>query len=148
MKKQINTAFALVMTALVLAGSQFAAAAQTAQHLSFEVPFEFVAGDRQLPAGRYTVRRVKLDSEAALRIEDEQGRVRATVLTNAAAGRARRAALTFKQYGGRHFLAGVWMPGAPAGRELQESKQERALREQAAAERAEHKMLAVVARRK
>lgn len=145
MKKQLNLAFALIITALVLAGSQFAAAAQTAQRLDFEVPFEFVAGDRRLPAGRYTVRRVKVDSEAALRIEDAQGRVRATVLTNAAAAPARRAALTFKRYGGRHFLAGVWMPGAPTGRELQESKQERELRAEAGCAA---RTIAVVARQR
>lgn len=142
MKKQINTAIVIVMTGLILGGSQFVASAQTAQHLAFDAPFEFVAGDRQLPAGRYRIRRVKQDSEAALRIEDERGRVRAVVLTNAAGGPTARATLTFKQYGGRYFLSGVWMPGAAGGRELQESRQERTLR--ARAGRAEPRTVAVV----
>ena len=141
MKKQIIV-LALVITAIILGGSQLVASAQTAHHLAFDAPFDFVAGDRQLPAGRYIVRRVKQDSEAALRIEDERGHVRATVLTNAAGGPSARAALTFRQYGGRHFLAGVWMPGAAGGRELQESKQERTLR--ARAGRAEPGTVAIV----
>ncbi len=141
MKKQINIALALVMTAITLGGSHFGASARTAHHLAFDAPFDFVAGDRQLPAGRYIVRRVKQDSEAALRIEDEQGRVLATVLTNAAGGSTQRARLTFKQYGGQHFLAGVWMPGAAGGRELQESKRERNARAQAG--RAEPRTVAV-----
>jgi hypothetical protein len=144
MKKQIKSAFVLVMTAAMLAGSQFAASAQTPQHLAVNVPFDFVAGDRQLPAGRYRVRRIKLDSASALLIESADGRARATVLTNAARGASGRATLTFKQYGDQHFLAGVWLPGAAGGRELQESKQERTLREQAAAKRAEPKTIALV----
>lgn len=146
MKKQINNVFALVMTAIVLAGSQFAASAQTASHLAFETPFAFVAGERELPAGRYRVRRVKLDSEAALRIEDERGRLLATVLTNAAAP-SQRAALTFIQYGSRHFLVGVWMPGAEGGRALQESAWQRLAREQATANHAEPATVTLAARK-
>jgi len=148
MKKQINIALAIVITAIVLGGSHFVASAQTAQHLAFEVPFDFIVGDRQLPAGRYRVRRVKADSETALRIEDERGRLRATVLTNSAVAAPGRAGLTFKQYGDQHFLAAVWMPGAAGGRELQESKQERKLREGLAAGRAAPKTVAVLARQK
>lgn len=147
MKKQINSVFALVLTAIVLAGSQFAASAQTPCHLAFEAPFAFVAGERELPAGRYRIRRVKPDSEAALRVEDERGRVLATVLTNAADAPSQRAALTFIQYGGRHFLAGVWMPGAAGGRELQESAQQRLAREQATANHAEPATVALAARK-
>jgi hypothetical protein len=146
MKKQIKSAFVFIITAVVLAGSQFAASAQTPQHLAVNVPFDFAVGDRQLPAGRYHIRRVNPDSESALLIESADGRARATVLTNAARGASARATLTFKRYGDRHFLAGVWLPGAAVGRTLQESKQERGLREQAAARHAEPKTIALVGR--
>jgi hypothetical protein len=146
MKKQIKSAFVIVMAAIILAGSQLAASAQAAQSLSVNVPFDFVAGSRQLPAGRYTVRRVSFNSEAALRIESEDGRVRVTVLTNATRGASQRATLTFRQYGDEHFLSGIWLPGASAGRELQESRHERTLRAEAAARRAAPKTIALVGR--
>jgi hypothetical protein len=124
MKKQITSAFVLIITAAVMAGSQFAAAAQTS-HLEVSVPFNFVVGDRELPAGRY---RVSGNNESILRIVSADGGARVTVLTNASRGASKGAALTFRQYGDRHFLAGVNLPGAAGGRELQESKQERTIR--------------------
>jgi hypothetical protein len=146
MKKQIKSAFALVMTAVMLAGSQFAASAQTPQHLAVNVPFDFVAGDRQFPAGRYIISRVNFNSEAAIRIASKDGRIRVTVLTNAARDESGRATLTFRQYGDQHFLAGVWLAGASGGRALHESKQERTLRAQAAPRHAEPKTIALVGR--
>lgn len=144
MKKQIKSAIVLILTAVVMAGSQFAASAQT-PHISVSVPFDFVAGDKQLPAGRYHIRRVSLDSASALFITSADGRARAMVLTNPTREGEKRATLTFRRYDDQHFLAGVWMPGAAGGHELQPSKQERGLREQAAAaRRAAPKTIALV----
>jgi hypothetical protein len=144
MKKQIKSAIVLFMTAVVLAGSQFTASAETPQSLAVNVPFDFVAGNRQFPAGRYVIRRANFNSEAVIRIESADGRVRATVLTNASRDESKRATLTFRQYGDQHFLAVVRLAGAAGGRELQESKQERRLREAAAARRAGPKAVALV----
>lgn len=127
MKKQITTALALIITGIIL-GAAPLVSAQTAARLYVNVPFDFVAGHRQLPAGRYTVRRIRNDSETALLILSEDGRKAATVITSAAGVAARQAKLTFRQYGDRHFLAGIWVPGTAGGRELPRSKQERNLR--------------------
>lgn len=131
MKKQINRALALIITGIILGASQIASA-QTASQVVVDVPFAFTAGERQLPAGRYTVRRVKLDSEAVILIESEDGKASATLLTNAARGAAGPAKLTFRQYGDAYFLAGVYAPGAAGARELTESKRERAMRRELA----------------
>ena len=131
MKKQINRALTLIITGIILGASQLASA-QADDHVVVNIPFAFAAGDRQLPAGRYTVRRVRLDS-TALVIRSEDGRESAMVLTNATGNEARQVKLTFRQYGGHHFLAGVWLPGANGGRELPESKTERSLRREQAA---------------
>ena len=148
MKKQIKSAFVLLFTAVVVAGSQLAASAQTPQQLNVNVPFDFVAGDKQLPAGRYLVRRVRFEAESALLIEGAEAGARVIVLTNAAGETAKRPTLTFKQYGDQHFLASVHLPGTSGGRELQESKQERDLRTAAAAgRRAEPKTIALVGRK-
>ena len=147
MKKQIKSAFVLLFAAVVVAGSQLAASAQTPQQLTVDVPFDFVAGDKQLPAGRYLVRRVRFEAASALLIESAETGARVIVLTNAAGTATKRPTLTFNQYGEQHFLASVHLPGAGGGRELQESKQERDLRTAASAgRRAEPKTIALVGR--
>jgi hypothetical protein len=142
MKKQINRTLALIIAGIILGASQLASA-QTAEQVVVNVPFAFTAGGRQLPAGRYTVRRVKLDSEAVIRIRSADGRASATVLTNAARGEAGPARLTFRQYGDAYFLSGVYAPGAVGGRELSESGRERHLRREQAGAGAEAKTVAV-----
>ncbi|HEV3470181.1 MAG TPA: hypothetical protein VG148_12725 [Pyrinomonadaceae bacterium] len=126
MKKQITRALALFITGIIIGASQLASA-QTADHVVIDVPFTFTAGERQLPAGRYTLRRVRPDS-AALFIRSEDGGESAVVLTGAAAGASRQTKLTFRQYGDQYFLAGAWAGGAAGGRELPESRRERELR--------------------
>ena len=122
MKKQITSALLGIVAVLLLAGPTHA---QSARGVTVEVPFDFAAGGRQLPAGRYTVRRVQVDSESALLIKGERGGAAAVVLTNKGRGDARRASLTFRQYGDRYFLARVSMPGAASVRELPRSGGER-----------------------
>jgi hypothetical protein len=127
MKKQITRAFALFIMGIILGTSQLASA-RAAERLFIDVPFDFVAGSRQLPAGRYSVRRVRVDSATALYIRSEDGRQTATLLTIDTGSQVDRAKLVFRQYGDRHFLASLWMPGTASGRGLPESKQERQLR--------------------
>lgn len=146
MKKQIKSAFVLIITAVIVAGSQFTASAQTPRPLEVSVPFDFVAGDRQLPAGRYRISRVGANNESTLRIQSTDGRARAIVLTNSARAASKQARLTFRQYGDQHFLAGVEMPDASGARELRESKRERTARLEAAARRTEPKTIALVGR--
>ena len=132
MKKQISRALLGLVATLFLAS---AAVAQTGIAIVIEVPFDFVAGEKQMPAGRYTVRRVRSDAESALIIRKEDGRASAVVLTNARSGNPRRASLGFRQHGDLYFLAEVSMPGTATVRELPrtgaERRAERELIEQA-----------------
>lgn len=122
MKKQISRALLGLVAVLTLAG---AASAQTSGGIKVHVPFDFVAGERQLPAGEYEVRRVKVDSENAVVIRGEADGATAVILTNAGDGRPAAAALGFRQHGDRYFLAAVSMPGAASVREARKSKAER-----------------------
>lgn len=123
MKKQISRAL------LGLAATLALAVAVGAQGLSnafvINVPFEFVAGGKQMPAGRYNVRRARSDAESALIIRSEDGRRAATVLTNTGDRNTRTAALTFRQHGDRYFLAEVSLPGTASVRELPKTSAER-----------------------
>ena len=124
MKKQITRALLGLTAALALAVS---ANAQVLHAVVLNVPFNFVAGEKQLPAGRYTVQRIKSDAESALLIRSEDGRSTAVVLTNTGEPQPRAAALVFRQHGDRYFLAEVSMPGTASVRELPMTNAERRL---------------------
>ena len=130
MKKQTARTFAVALGLLMLLGAFTVAHARTGRRAVVQVPFDFYAGQRQLPAGRYTVRPVSQDGAKMLRRQSEDGRPAATVMTNADAGQAPAGGpgLTFRQYGDHYFLATVFITGASAGRELPASKAEKRLR--------------------
>ena len=122
MKKQITSALLGFVAVLVLAGT---ADAQTARGITVQVPFDFAAGGKLLPAGRYTVSRVRVDSESALVIRGERGGAASFVLTHTGGGSPARASLTFRQHGDRYFLAEVSMPGTSSVREVPKTGAER-----------------------
>jgi hypothetical protein len=122
MKKQISRALLGLAAALALA---VAANARVPHTVLIRVPFDFVAGEKRMPAGRYTVRRIRSDAETALVIRGEDGRSAAVVLTNTGDANPRAAALVFRQHGDRYFLAEVSMPGAASVRELPRAGAER-----------------------
>jgi hypothetical protein len=130
MKKQIARTFAAALGTLMLLGALTVAHAQTGRRAVVHVPFDFYAGQRQMPAGRYTVRPVSQDGSKMLLIQSADGRASSAVLTYAAEGPAPSgsASLTFRQYGDHYFLATVFITGAAAGRELPASKAEKRLR--------------------
>ena len=128
MKKQISRTLLGFFAALVLAS---AANAQTSRGIEVQVPFDFVAGKRHLPAGHYTVRRIRHDSESALLIKGEGRDAEAVVLTTSDGEEPTGASLTFRQHGGRYFLAEVSIPGTASVRALTTTRAERELIEQA-----------------
>ena len=122
MKKQISRALLGLAATLALA---FAANAQVFHTFVVRVPFDFYAGAKQMPAGRYTVRRVRADAESALIISSEDSRSSAVVLTNQGEADPSATALVFRQHGDRYFLAEVSMPGTASVRELPRTGAER-----------------------
>lgn len=130
MKKQITRTLLGFFAALVLAAS---AQAQTSRGIEVQIPFDFVAGEKHLPAGSYTVRRVRVDSESALLIKRAGGGAAAVVLTSTGDAEPEGASLTFRRHGERHFLALVSIPGTASVRELGKSGAERAAEREASA---------------
>jgi hypothetical protein len=124
MKKQISRALLGLAAALALAVAVHAQAWHT---VSVRVPFDFVAGEKRLPAGRYTVQRIKSDSETALLIRSVDGRTSAVILTTTGEPQPSTSALIFRQHGDRYFLAAVSMPGTASVRELPRAGAERRL---------------------
>lgn len=134
MKKQITRALAIIGLLLGLAANTSQTfAARAAGRLVFEVPFEFVAGGKTLPAGRYTVSRLAGDSARTLLIRRDDNRASVTVLTNAAGGAGGEVPrVSFKRYGERYFLSLVSAPGGEAARSLPASGVEKQLRRELA----------------
>ena len=122
MKKQITSAllgFAMLFVLVV------SASAQTAHRMSVQIPFDFVAGRTELPAGKYTVRRVQSDSESVLMFVSEDGRNSAAVITNSGDDAPVSAQIIFRQRGDRYFVASVSLPGTASVRIAPESKVEK-----------------------
>ena len=130
MKKQIARTFASALGTLMLLAAFTAAHAQTPARAVIRVPFDFYAGQKLMPAGRYAVRPVSQQGSKMLLIQSEDGRHAAAVLTNEDGGKApaEGASLTFRQYDDRYFLARVFITGAAPGRELPASNAEKKFR--------------------
>jgi hypothetical protein len=103
--------------------------AQAPVHLKADIPFDFVAGEKTLPAGRYIVRSASRHLQDALLIQSADGKKSALVVTNSMTGAPaqNRARLIFHQYGDKYFLVQVWSSGPVAGRALPESGGQREL---------------------
>jgi hypothetical protein len=140
MKKQISRTLLGFFAVIMLAA---AANAQTSRGIEVQVPFDFVAGQKQLPAGHYTVRRIRVDSESALLIRGEGKGAEAVVLTSSGGEDPTGASLTFHQHGERYFLAQISIPGTASVRELTRTRAERELVEQAKQNAAEPKNVTI-----
>lgn len=127
MKKEILKGFTMLMliVALALATAAVSANAQSRNEVMANIPFEFVVGDKTLPAGEYNVRAITRD---ALMIQGTENGKSAIRLSNETekSKKSTHAKLVFHCYGQRYFLAQVWN-GDTVGRELAKSTQERAV---------------------
>ena len=102
------------------------ASAQTVQRVTVTVPFSFVAGSNNLPAGNYTIELNHEKDTMILRSEDRSGNNVVMLANNSerAANRNQSYAI-FQRYGSHYFLAEVWREGA--GQTLIPGKLEREL---------------------
>ena len=126
MKKQ-----ALWMT-LVLVGI-FALApvsthAQTGHGVRANVPFDFIVGDKTIPAGHIIAHGMSSANGGPLLIQNvDQGkltlRVGRQLLRTSESDQCK---LVFRRYGNRYYLAEIWMPGYKAW-EVIKSKEEKSL---------------------
>lgn len=99
--------------------------AQSARRTVILIPFDFVAGEKVLPAGAYRVEPVRRDSYTAWEIRSTTGRAGAVVMTSALGGGAAAGAeprLVFRKYAEAYVLAQLWPSGEGAGREVAQSR--------------------------
>lgn len=100
--------------------------------MTTNVPFEFRAGNKLVPAGQCTVQRSGWSGQTLL-IRNFDAKV--TLYTMALVGDVKKGAgnetaMIFRKYGDQYFLAGIRVQGKPTAYELPESKVESELRAQ------------------
>ncbi len=125
--------------------------AQSARRTVIHIPFDFVAGEKVLPAGAYRIEPVRRDSYTVWEVRSTTGRAGTVVMTSALGGGADAAAeteprLVFQKYGEAYVLAQVWSSGDDAGRAVAQSRRGRALSETAAGKGQRPEAVTVTAR--
>jgi hypothetical protein len=122
MKKQILT----IAAGLLL--STFVAGQCNAQQIRVNVPFEFQAAGKTMPAGEYSVRPDSLTGDTIRSIARADGKETIVVTTFSVDRNSKpvSARLIFHCYGNAYFLAQIWA-GETQGRQLNESSREKEL---------------------
>lgn len=105
MKNQLGNALLIVTS---LCGLVVGARAETHREVTVNIPYEFVAGGRTLPAGTYTVSRLSDDRLTGLSIVSYEQRSGVLVLTNQFENRpAADAKVGFERVGDMYYLSSI-----------------------------------------
>ncbi len=117
-----NQMFALIGLGLLLATAS--AYAQTGA-VKASVPFNFVVGQTQFPAGGYVIQGLGA-SGTAMAIESSDRKLVKMVLPNACESTQaqQKTKLVFHRYGDQYFLAQIWTAGNNRGKELPRTRRE------------------------
>ena len=126
MKKQ--TLWISLILVAMFAAAAVSTSAQTAYGLRANVPFDFVVGDKTIPAGRIAAQGSSDATHGALAIRNlTQGDVASRAGRRLLGSqRANQGKLVFHKYGDRYFLAQICVPGFQTW-EVMKSKEERSL---------------------
>jgi hypothetical protein len=114
-----------IFTVAALAAS--AALAQSSTPAKANVPFNFIAGTRTLPAGEYTVMTQGPAADTVIiRSADGKGAVIVLAQPLSSVDARHGGKLVFHRYGDTYFLSEIWGPGND-GREIPTTRREREL---------------------
>jgi len=118
MKKQTLRRFTVFSFLLML--TAVTVSAQSERTRVINIPFNFIVGQKTLPAGEYTLEPNRKDSDNVWLLQSKEGHASALFTTNTvrASETQEEARLVFHRYGGQYFLSQIWTPGANTGREL------------------------------
>jgi len=117
----------MVMAALVAVAMLASTRVARAQdQLMVNVPFDFVAGNKTMPAGEYAVKAIGPTNMLVL-VARTDSTSSAFLPTHAAVSSQPQieSKLVFNRYGNRYFLAQVWTVGNSSGLQLIKSNREK-----------------------
>jgi hypothetical protein len=105
MKKQY---LRIVVALIGVAGLGITAKAQAVDQIVVNMPYEFVAAGKTLPAGTYTVKRLKDNDPNVLILGSFENRASAIVVsTQVEISSADKAKVSLEQVGGEYFLSKI-----------------------------------------
>ena len=135
MSKQIVKSLSMLtlVVGLALAAGVKSANGQTSSHtVTATIPFDFIVGEKRLPAGKYIVTSATSDG-LGLRIQNRTEKPSAFRLSNPVAEKSQKHSprMVFHRYGQEYFLAQIWS-GDGSGRQLRRSRLEANLWQQLA----------------
>jgi hypothetical protein len=124
-----------LVSMFALLGAVTSANAQLRNPIRAKIPFDFNVGEKKLPAGEYTFRRVSdFSNTNTMSVNNVDGSVHlfkstleAQVLTP-----KNQSVLVFHKYGDQYFLEQIWLRGDLEGTQLPESRTERTTKRQLA----------------
>lgn len=126
MKTQFVRGTSMLLLVMALALVTAVAANGQSRRASADVPFEFVAADKTLPAGQYNISDGTSGREVVRISNAKQGKgVFVMTLALSRKGNSEKGKLVFRRYGNRYFLAEIWTAGE--GQKLRKSKEEKAI---------------------
>ena len=117
-----------------------AALGQSDRQTIIYIPFNFTAGEKQFPAGKYVFERIWKNSDSVwvVRRKDNVGKAMLLTRPVRANETQQETRLVFHQYGDLYFLSEIWTAGDATGREIQTSHRERSLDKTVAEQRQTH----------
>ena len=120
--KIINTLTGLVL--LLAVAAPLHAGSILNHEMTVSVPFGFIAGDKSLPAGDYSV---QVNPERGSVVLHQEGQSPLILLTNQreSTNTPPRGKLVFKRYGANFFLSEVWNQDNATGQALTQSAAEK-----------------------
>lgn len=126
--------YSVAMSMLVLFCCGLPASAQSLERLmTAQIPFDFQVGEKQLPAGEYTIKRdPRMTGLLVLEGQRRQTLVTVYSFPLHQPKESDRLSLIFKEYDGTHFLAEVKIAERGYGYALAKSKTERRLAKRSA----------------
>ena len=131
---------ALALSGLLVLLTFSAALGQSDRQTIIYIPFNFTAGEKEFPAGKYVFERIwkNTDSVWVIRRKDNVGKAMLLTRPVRANETQQEARLVFHQYGDLYFLSQIWTAGDATGREVQNSKREKTLDKGLAEKRQDH----------
>ena len=126
MRKQLIKGMTMLLLIVALA---FVTAVTSANaQSSANVPFDFVAGSKSLPAGHYNITNSTQGGEVVKITSTAKAMSVFNLAMRMNNGRtAKESKLVFHRYGNRYFLAEIWRAGETQGQKLVKSREEKAI---------------------
>ena len=125
MARQLIKGMTMLLMIVALA---FATAVASNAQSAANVPFEFMAGNKSLPAGHYYISNSTSGGEVVrIRAAKNETSVFSMTMRVIKGTAAEESKLVFHRYGNRYFLAEIWRAGETEGQKLLKSREEKAI---------------------